>query len=74
MVDNRYEFVRLLADHFHFCNRIFRNATIVKAPASGWHLINQETLANPKRNSTAIDLLRHIPYVPSMTFFTRLSS
>ncbi|KAK1703666.1 uncharacterized protein BDZ83DRAFT_725090 [Colletotrichum acutatum] len=63
MVYNRDDHIRPLTDYYHFCNRTFWRATIVQAPANGWRLINQETLANFKRNGTAIDLLRHIAYV-----------
>lgn len=61
---NRDEFVRLLTDYYEFCKRVFwDNATIAKAPPGGWPSINQESLANYKRTDTAIDLLRHIPYL-----------
>ncbi|KAF9876155.1 hypothetical protein CkaCkLH20_06601 [Colletotrichum karsti] len=63
MAYDRDEFVRLLTDYYNFCNRTFWNATIAQAPAGGWPSVNQETLANLKRNDTVIDLLRHIPYV-----------
>lgn len=63
MAYDRDEFICLLTDYYHFCNRVFWNATVVQAPAGGWHSINQETLANLKRSDTVIDLLRNMPYL-----------
>ncbi|KAK1688913.1 hypothetical protein BDP55DRAFT_605788 [Colletotrichum godetiae] len=63
MAYDRNEFVRRFTDYYNFRNRTFWNATIAQAPAGGWPSIDQETLANLKRNDTVIDLLRHIPYV-----------
>lgn len=63
MAYDRDEFVRLLTDYYNFCNRVFWKATVVQPPFGGWPSINQETLANLKRNDTVIDLLRHMPYI-----------
>ncbi|KAM0329314.1 hypothetical protein ACHAQA_004619 [Verticillium albo-atrum] len=62
MAYDRDEFVRLLTDYYGFCNRTFWTTTIEQAPPGGWPSVNQEALANLKRNDTVIDLLRHIPY------------
>ena len=63
MAYDRDEFIRLLTDYYNFLTRVFWDATIVQPPAGGWPSINQETLANLKRDDTVIDLLRNIPYV-----------
>lgn len=37
---DRDESVRLLTGYYHFCNRVFWEASIVQSPASGWLSIN----------------------------------
>ncbi|KAF6824109.1 hypothetical protein CPLU01_11038 [Colletotrichum plurivorum] len=64
MAFNQEEFVNLLADYYEFCNRVFwEHTTVAYPPAGGWPSINQDTMANLEKSDTAVDLLRHLPYV-----------
>jgi hypothetical protein len=59
------EFLTLLTDYYEFCNRVFwDNSIVTEAPDNGgWPTITPSTMANLHKTDTAIELLRHMPFV-----------